>query len=74
VGHYDPFKVIAAIPRERKLADVMRGYRCQGGEIGRRARLRIPKSSISKHRLPFQIKRVLQEENGIFRDVVAIRE
>jgi hypothetical protein len=46
----------------------------QGGEIGRRARLRIAKSSISKHRSPFQIKRVLREENGIFRDVVAIRE
>ena len=44
------------------------------GNSGSRARLRIAKSSISKHRSPFQIKRVLREENGIFRDVVAIRE
>ena len=36
--------------------------------------LGLRKSSISKHRSPFQIKRVLREENGIFRDVVAIRE
>jgi len=46
----------------------------QGGEIGRRARLRIAKSSISKHRSPFQIEGVLREENGIFRNVVEIRE
>ena len=37
--------------------------RRQGGEIGRRARLRIPKSSISKQRFSFQNAIVLRGEN-----------
>jgi hypothetical protein len=37
----------------------------QGGEIGRRARLRITKSSISKHRFSFQKAIILREENGL---------
>ncbi len=49
------FKVIAVMLRERKLLDVIyAGYRGQGGEIGRRARLRITKSSISKRSFSFQ--------------------
>jgi hypothetical protein len=40
--------------------------RRQGGEIGRRARLRIPKSTISKHRFTFQERVVLREENMRF--------
>jgi hypothetical protein len=34
-----------------------------GGEIGNRARLRIPKSSISKQRFSFQRATVLRGEN-----------
>jgi hypothetical protein len=37
-----------------------------GGEIGRRARLRIPKSAVSKRRFTFQEKRILREENVRF--------
>jgi hypothetical protein len=39
----------------------------QGGEIGRRARLRIAKSSISKRLFSFQKKRILREEKLLFR-------
>jgi hypothetical protein len=39
---------------------------CQGGEIGRRARLRIPKSSISKRSFSFQKMIDLREKNAIF--------
>jgi hypothetical protein len=35
---------------------------CQGGEIGRRARLRIAKSSISERRFSLQSERVLRME------------
>jgi hypothetical protein len=41
---------------------------CQGGEIGRRAGLRIPKSSISKRFFSFQKTIDLREENAIFHD------
>jgi hypothetical protein len=44
----------------------------QGGEIGRRARLRIAKSSISKHRFSFQSERVLRRERGFSSEIVAI--
>jgi len=40
----------------------------QGGEIGRRVRLRIPKSSIPKRSFSFQKTSDLQGENTIFRD------
>ncbi len=69
MAHYDPFKVIAAMLRERKLLDVIyAGYRGQGGEIGRRARLRITKSSISKRSFSFQKTIDLREKNAIFHD------
>jgi len=42
--------------------------RRQGGEIGRRARLRIPKASISKRFVLFQKTIDLREENTIFHD------
>ena len=51
-----------------------RSCRCQGGEIGRRARFRIAKSSISKRRFSFQNLIVLREQNGDFRRNHAIRE
>jgi hypothetical protein len=35
---------------------------CRGGGIGRRARLRIPKSSISERRFSLQSERVLRME------------
>ncbi|PYK19563.1 MAG: hypothetical protein DME55_04485 [Verrucomicrobia bacterium] len=35
----------------------------QGGEIGKRPRLRIAKSSLSKHRSPFQIKKFLRAKH-----------
>jgi hypothetical protein len=41
---------------------------CRGGGIGRRARLRIPKSSISKHSFSFQKMVDLREENAILSD------
>jgi hypothetical protein len=41
----------------------------QGGEIGRRARLRIAKSSISQHRFSFQKKTLLRWENDAFSDI-----
>jgi hypothetical protein len=40
---------------------------CQGGEIGRRARLRIAKSSISKRSFSFQKTIDLRGESAIFR-------
>jgi hypothetical protein len=39
---------------------------CRGGGIGRRARLRIPKSSISKDSFSFQKTGDLLEENRFF--------
>jgi hypothetical protein len=44
------------------------------GEIGRRARLRIAKSLISKHRLPFQIEKLLRAKNRLFSGNFGIRE
>jgi hypothetical protein len=41
---------------------------CQGGGIERRARLRIPKSPISKRSFSFQKMIGLREENAIFDD------
>ncbi len=41
-------------------------FRCQGGEIGRRARLRNWKSAISKHRFSFQKTIDLREEIARF--------
>jgi hypothetical protein len=38
----------------------------QGGEIGRRARLRIPKSLLSKHHFSFHEKAILREEIARF--------
>ena len=38
----------------------------QGGEIGRRARLRIAKSSISERRFAFYSERLLRMENRYF--------
>jgi hypothetical protein len=38
----------------------------QGGEIGRRARLRNPKSSLSRHHFSLHEKAILQEEIARF--------
>jgi hypothetical protein len=46
----------------------------QGGEIGRRARLRIAKSSISKCSFSFQETFVLRGENAIFGNEHPVRE
>jgi hypothetical protein len=61
------FKGIAGIRRGRKLRkflfDRLKG---QGGEIGRRARLRIPKSSISQRSFSFQKTSDLRGKNAVF--------
>src|SRR6266496_5550178 len=47
---------------------------CQGGEIGRRARLRISKSALSKHLFSFQKRSLSREENAFFRIKTRVRE
>jgi hypothetical protein len=47
---------------------VLLGHQSQGGEIGRRARLRILKSSISKRSFHFKKPAILGAENAIFHD------
>jgi hypothetical protein len=46
--------------------------RRQGGEIGGRTRLRITKSSISKHRFLFQNKQILRGENDFVAQTVHV--
>ncbi|PYJ93348.1 MAG: hypothetical protein DME62_09105 [Verrucomicrobia bacterium] len=46
----------------------------KGGEIGRRARLRIAKSSLSKHLFSFQKRSLSREENAFFRIKTRVRE
>jgi hypothetical protein len=59
----NPEDVLLAIAKPKsKVENQLR----QGGEIGRRARLRIAKSSISERRFSFQSERVLRMENRFF--------
>ncbi len=53
---------------------VQADFHRQGGGIGRRARLRIAKSSISKRRFSFQKTIDLREENAIFQDQRRVHE
>jgi len=43
---------------------------CQGGEIGRRARLRIPKLSLSKHRFAFQKAVIYERKTATFGEIM----
>jgi hypothetical protein len=55
-------------PIDESLQFCFVNQRRQGGEIGRRARLRIPKTSISKRSFSFQKAPDLRGENAMFDD------